>query len=532
MFFCENKSIIVLFHGLKNMATQVFTNGMFKTTISGNEILIEATLGSTIQGTNTNRLGYTTTYGSTARWQNPIWFRFYKPNAEYLTLGTLRTFVVRDISSPTYTASMIGNMLALLFPNYYDTIESTQMEIDVPQIIPLFERLNNTIPTTNWSTSTSLGTTPGSDVVFNDYGVGYTGMRPIINSLTYSLGRFCYEAHITNIDPLANATIYPAKYRYLMKALRLSDVNNDNSGILIYTNLFDDAFNPNGMLHYLQFLALWPVLSFYLLTNVNNASFTQRRPLAIVGSSLDSNFLQKGQGYFDRASRRNTTNGWWGNTLMSYPNQFTITREGSNYTTPIIPILAGYNEYLLMRNMQSIYNVTTLPFSNDIPCIWTGNEPNDNMELNNAKSFVRIIMFYTSLVERYGFATASGYIATIEANIVALHGLSNISEYYQGCVNAFPSQSYYGYFFRYAKSIAYSTSTMFDSFVAPYMDATWVSTINNLVLLGLSNYSNTIRLFIGPTGNTSTYYSSDTYFPYSTAMSVSQETALTTYTYP
>lgn len=514
------------------MATQVFTNGMFKTTISANEILIEATSGSTIQSTSTNRLGYTTAFGSTALWQNPIWFRFYKPDAEYPTLGTLRTFVVRDISGPTYTSDMVGNMLALMFPNYYNTSQATQMQTDVPQIVPLFERLNNVTPTTNWTTSTSLGTTPGSDVVFNDYGVGYTGMRPILQSSTYTLGRICYEAHITNIDPLADATLYPAKYRYLMKALRLSDVGNDNSGMLIYTNLFDNSFTPSGMLHYLQFLSIWPIISFYLLTNVTNPSFTQRRPLAIIGSSIDSNYLQKGVGYFDRASRRNTTNGWWGNSLMSYPNQFTITRQATNYTTPIIPVVAGYNEYLLMRNMQNIYGVTTLPFSNAIPCIWTGDEPNDNMSLNNAKSFVRIIMFYTALVERYGFATASGYIATTEANIVALHSLTNISEYYQGCVNAFPSQSYYGYFFRCAKSIAYSTSTVFDTFVAPYMTPSWVSTINSLVLLGLSNYSDTIRLFIGPTSNTSTYYSSDTFFPYSTAMSAAQETALTTYSYP
>ena len=514
------------------MATQVFTNGMFKTTISGNQILIEATSGSTIQSTSTDRLGYTTTYGSTALWQNPIWFKFYKPNAESPSLGTLRSFTTRTIDGPTYTSTMVGNMLALLFSSYYNTSEADQIKVDVPQTVPIFERLSNTSPTTAWSTSASLTTIPGSDVVFNDYGVGYTGMRPIVNSSTFNLGRFCYEAHITNVDPLANPSLYPAKYRYLMKAINLSDVNNDNSGVLIYTNLFDESFTPSGMLHYLQFLALWPILSFYLLTNVNNASFTQRRPLAIIGSSLDSNFLQKGGGYFSRSTRRNTTNGWWGNAIISFPNQFTITREATNYTTPIIPFLAGYNEYLLMRNMQNIYAVTTLPFSNAIPCIWTGDEPNDNMSLNNPKSFVRIIMFYTALVERYGFATASGYIATTESNIVALHGLTNIAEYHQGCVNAFPSQSYYGYFFRYAKSIAYSTSTVFDTFVAPYMDASWVSTINSLVLLGLSNYSDTVRLFIGPTGITSTYYTSDTFFPYSTAMSASQETALTTYTYP
>lgn len=514
------------------MATQIFDNGMFKTTISGNEILIEATSGSTIQTTSTNRLGYTTTFGNSALWQNSIWFRFYKPAAEYATLGTLRTFTTRNIDGPTYTSSMIGNMLALMFPNYYNTSEAVQIQTDVPQTAQLFERLNNVTPTTTWSTSTSLATTPGSDVVFNDYGVGYTGVRPITNFLTFSLGRFCYEAHVTNIDPLADPVLYPAKYRYLMKATNNSEVNNDNSGVLIYTNLFNNAFTPSGMLHYLQFLALWPVLSFYLLTNVNNASFTQRRPLAIIGSSLDSNFLQKGLGYFDRASRRNTTNGWWGNALISYPNQFIITRQASNYTTPIIPVMAGYNEYLLVRNMQNIYAVTTLPFSNAIPCIWTGDEPNDNMSLNNPKSFVRIIMFYTALVERYGAATASGYIATTEANIVTLHGLTNISEYYQGCINAFPSQSYYGYFFRYAKAIAYNTSTVFDTFVAPYMSASWVSTINGLVLLGLSNFSDTIRLLIGPTGNTSTYYTSDTFFPYSTAMSAAQETALTTYSYP
>jgi hypothetical protein len=525
----------------------VFTNSpIFTTTITGHEIMISPIggSGSTIATTSVDRLGYTSSFGSTALWQNPIWFRFYEPTANaQVSFGTLRTFQTTDIETKfgaSITADDINKMLSMLFLNYYNSPSGLKSDIEtaVPLITNIFERLNGVTPTNPWETiAPTVSTSPGSAIkavaLFQDFGLGFNPSYAINYSGDTSMGIVYKEVHMTGIDPLADSTLYPAKYRYLAATQQqiYSTPGNQKVGMVVYTNLFDDAFAGPGMLQYFQFMAIWPIIA-RILQQIQNFG-TAYAPVAYINSMMDATVLQKGSGYFNRASRVDTTKGWFGNPIFSFSNSFRLAGGSTATNNTIFAPFIGYSEYLCMKNFEYTYgNAQALPFANNIPCIWAGNDPNGNLAQSNPKAYVRLIMYYTACVQRVGSTTTkNNVVLPTEANIVALHGLPNIAAYYQGCADQLAVGDY-AYFFRFAQTVAYDGSTIFDTFIAPYIP-TWASSISSVVLLALDKYSaNTATTLMPSISNLVSYYSTSPGGPYHTAMSAGEETALTTYTYP
>ena len=524
--------------------TITFNNApIFTTTITANEILISPVGGgaSTIATTPVDRLGYTTEFGSTALWQNPIWFRFYEPTATGVPLGTLRNFKTVDIETKfgaTFTADDISKMLSIMFANYYTTtaVLKADIQTSVPLITNIFERLNDDTITNPWDTSCptiNTSTAIKAIALFQDYGIGFTPSYNLNYAGETSIGTIYKEVHLTAIDPLADPTLYPAKYRYLMSTEEqiLSKAGNRTKGLLIYTNLFNDAFSSAGMLHYFQFIAIWPIVA-RIIQQIQDFS-TNYTPIAYINTLLDSTFIQKGLGYFNRSARVNLSYGWFGNSIFSFCNSFRLTGATSATANAVIAPFIGYSEYNIMKNMEATWATgDTLPFNNNIPCIWAGESPNGNIAQNDGKAFIRLIMYFTACIERIGSALAkTNVIDPTQTNIVTAYGLSNISQYYQGCANQLAVGSY-SYFLRYAQNVSYDGSNVFDVFIAPYIPS-WSATISSLDLLALGSYSqNTITNFLSPVTNLGTYYANSIGGPYHTAMTSPQESTLVGYTYP
>ncbi len=524
--------------------TITFTNApTFTTTITANEILISPIGGgaSTIATTPVNRLGYTTEFGNTATWQNPIWFRFYEPTTSNVALGILRNFQAVDIETAygaSFTSDDVNKMLSIMFANYYNTSAGLKADIltSVPLITNIFERLNGDTPTTTWQTACPPINTSfaiKAIALFQDYGIGFTPSYNLNYAGETSIGTMYKEVHLTAIDPLADPNLFPAKYRYLMSTEEqiLSKAGSRRKGLLIYTNLFNEAFSSAGMLHYFQFLAIWPMVA-RIIQQIQDFS-TNYTPIAYINSLMDSTILQKGLGYFDRSVRINTTNGWFGNPLFSFCNSFRLTGATSSTLNTIVAPFIGYSEYGIMKNMEATFATTdALPFSDATPCIWSGENPAGNFAQNSAKAYVRLIMYFTACIERVGSTTAKPtVIDPTEANIVSAYSLTNVSEYYQDCANQL-AVGEYAHFFRYAQTVVYEGSTVFDTFVAPYISS-WSASISSLQLIALDNYSaNLASTLLSPISNLSTYYANSIVGPYRTAMDASEENNLTLYTYP
>lgn len=515
---------------------------IFTTTISSNEIVISpiGDGGSTIANTSVDRLGYTTSFGNTTIWQNPIWFRFYEPIETNIPFTTIRTFQEIDIETKfgaSFTQADIDKMLSLMFLNYYNTTPPLKADIltSVPTISNIFERLNGDPITNAWETTIpDIATAPTSKIkaiaLFQDFGIGFTTSYPLNYGGDQTIGNIYKEVHLTSIDPLADPNTNPAKYRYLSSTEEqiLSTAGNRKKGMIIYTNLFDGAFSNAGMMHYFQFLAIWPIIA-RILQQIQ-AFGTTYDPIAYTNSLMDSTILQRGLGYFNRISRVDTTNGWFGNSIFSFANSFSLTSPFAlQDSNPIIAPFIGCSEYLIMKEMESTFAPSDpLPFINNTPCIWVGNNPNGNFTLENAKSYIRIVMYFTACIQRLGQANAKNVVITpTETNIKNFYGFANISTYYQGCANKL-SIGQYAHFFRFAQTIAYDLSNVFDTFIAPYIPS-WSASISGLQLIALDKYStNTTNAFLTPMTNIIPYYNSLGF----TAMDSTQETNLTLYTYP
>jgi hypothetical protein len=508
--------------------TITFANAVFTTTITGNEIQVAPTSGSIMEGASAPRLGYTTDFGASATWQNPIWFRFCEPiAASEIPLGTLRTFQTIDIEN-IFGSSIQGididAMLVILFMNYYtDPTIRAALEAVNPYFVPMFQRLAGETPTTAWSTTFPVISSSGLDrksiALFQDFGVGYTVSSKLVNTSDYSIGTLFKEVHVTQIDPLADATAFPAKYRYLSSTRQNASatVGNRTQGMIIHTNLWTDAFSAPGMTNYFQFLAMAPILSRILYDIDASGVFN---PMAYVNSLLDSTMLQKGAGYFNRSSRVNTTFGWFGNSIVGFLNDI----SGCPTILPFI----GFSEFLAIKNMVNTNFTQSLPFTNSIPCIWTGVNQASNFTRNSAKAYVRLIMYYAALIQRYGNLGGSIYISQTETNLQSALGITPAT-YYQEGANAL-AVGEYGHFFRFAQTVSNgSGSTIFAAYVQPYLS--WQANVSSLQLVALDKVSTTTRnAFLSPISNLSTYYSA--VGSYTTSMTAGEETNLTNYTYP
>lgn len=507
--------------------TITFTNAVFTTTITGNEIQIAPTPGSIMEGASAPRLGYTTEFGATATWQNPIWFRFYEPiAASEIPLGTLRTFQTIDIET-IFGGSIQGididAMLVILFMNYYPnpTIRAALEAVD-PYFTPMFQRLAGETPTSAWSTTFPVINTSGIDrksiALFQDFGVGYTLANPLDNGSDTSIGTMFKEVHVTQIDPLADATLFPAKYRYLTSTKQniYATVGNRTQGMIIHTNLWTDAFSAPGMTNYFQFLAMAPILS-RILYDIDASGALN--PMAYVNSLLDATMLQKGAGYFNRSSRVNTNFGWFGNSIVGFLNDI----SGCPTIVPFI----GFSEFLAIKNMIYTQNTSALPFANTIPCIWTGVNQASNFTRNDGKAYVRLIMYYAALIQRYGNLGGSNFISQTQTNLQNALGITPATYYQEGANALTPGE--YGHFFRFAQTVSYGGgSNIFATFVQPYLS--WQANVSGLQLVALDKVSTTTRdTFLSPIVNIATYYST---FGYSPSMTAGEETNLTNYTYP
>jgi hypothetical protein len=500
-----------------------FANAVFTTTISTNEIKIEPTGGSIMQNASAPRLGYTSAFGASAAWQNPIWFRFYEPIAvSEIPLGTLRTFQAIDVETKFglhIVQSDVDAMLAILFANYYtDPTTRAALEAVDSTFTPIFQRLAGETPSTAWSTTfPTIGSSPNlkSVALFEDFGVGYT-LADSLRTGDTLIGTVYKEVHVTDIDPLADAATNPAKYRYLSSTRQNPYVTagNRTQGMIIYTNLWDDAFSASGMTHYAQFLAIVPVVAKILYVITASAGYN---PVVYLNALLDSTMLQKGAGYYNRATRVDATKGWFGNNLFSFFNEV----AGATLVAPFM----GFSEYLAMKNMVYYQLPTSLPLANSVPCIWTGPNAAGNLTLNDGKSYVRVIMYYAALAQIYG-SSAVTYVGQTQTNIQNSLGVS-AATFYQAGANAL-STGEYGHFFRFAQTVSYSTSNIFATFVQPYLS--WQGTVSSLQLVALDKVSNTTQnTFLSPISNLSSYVSS---LRYNSAMTPTEETNLTNYTYP
>jgi hypothetical protein len=330
------------------------------------------------------------------------------------------------------------------------------------------------------------------------------------------IGTVYKEVHVTDIDPLADAATNPAKYRYLSSTRQNPYVTagNRTQGMIIYTNLWDDAFSASGMTHYAQFLAIVPVVAKILYVITASAGYN---PVVYLNALLDSTMLQKGAGYYNRATRVDATKGWFGNNLFSFFNEV----AGATLVAPFM----GFSEYLAMKNMVYYQLPTSLPLANSVPCIWTGPNAAGNLTLNDGKSYVRVIMYYAALAQIYG-SSAVTYVGQTQTNIQNSLGVS-AATFYQAGANAL-STGEYGHFFRFAQTVSYSTSNIFATFVQPYLS--WQGTVSSLQLVALDKVSNTTQnTFLSPISNLSSYVSS---LRYNSAMTPTEETNLTNYTYP
>lgn len=510
--------------------TITLTDAVFTTTITNNEIAIAPTTGSVMTNATTTRLGYTVDRGVTATWTNPIWFRFYEPiAATEIPLGTLRTFQAIDVENnfgPDVGQPELNTLYALLFANYYST-PTTRAAIEAvdTSASPLFQRLAGETPSGGWSTTFPLvedipGSNQKSIILFQDFGVGYQLANQLINSGNVQIGTIFKEVHFTEVDPLADPVLFPAKYRYLSSTKQNTEatIGNQTVGMVIHTNLWDDAFTPSGLLHFLQFLAVTPILAkiMYLI----NGSATFYNPMAYINSLLDATMLQKGQGYFNRGARVDTFYGWFGNSLVSFSNEVS--------GAPIIVPFMAFNEYLALKNMVAAYAPTSLPFGNGVPCIWAGTSQTTNITVGSPKAYVRLMMLYAAWVQISGSPTAATYIAQTETNIQTITGLTP-AQYYQAGANAL-AVGEYGHFFRFAQTISYGgSSTIFATFIQPYIS--WQATVSSLQLVALGKVSNdTTGNFLPPILNLPSYLT--TAGLYATNMTAGEETALTNYTYP
>jgi hypothetical protein len=178
-----------------------------------------------------------------------------------------------------------------------------------------------------------------------------------------------------------------------------------------------------------------------------------------------------------------------------------------------------------MKNMVYYQLPTSLPLANSVPCIWTGPNAAGNLTLNDGKSYVRVIMYYAALAQIYG-SSAVTYVGQTQTNIQNSLGVS-AATFYQAGANAL-STGEYGHFFRFAQTVSYSTSNIFATFVQPYLS--WQGTVSSLQLVALDKVSNTTQnTFLSPISNLSSYVSS---LRYNSAMTPTEETNLTNYTYP
>jgi hypothetical protein len=507
--------------------TITFANAVFTTTITGNEIMVSPTVGSVMDGASAPRLGYTTEFGTNASWVNPIWFRFCEPiAATEIPLGTLRTFQTIDIENifgGSIQSADIDAMLVILFLNYYTnpTIRTALEAVD-PYFVPMFQRLAGEVPSTAWSTTfPTIGTSGGdkkSIALFQDFGAGYTLANPLDNGSDITIGTIFKEVHVTEIDPLADANLFPAKYRYLSSTKQnvYTSVGNKTQGMIIHTNLWTDAFSPGGMMHYFQFLAMAPILSRILYDIDTSVTYN---PMAYVNTLLDSTMLQKGAGYFNRSARVNTNFGWFGNSITGFLNDVS--------GCPTIMPFIGFSEFLAIKNMINIQGTTSLPFTNDIPCIWSGVNQASNFTRNDGKAYVRLMMYYAALIQRYGNLGGTNYISQTETNLQSALGITPAT-YYQEGANAL-AVGEYGHFFRFAQTVSYGGgSNIFATFVQPYLS--WQASVSSLQLVALDKVSATTRnTFLSPIVNIATYYS---VFGYSSSMTAGEETNLTNYTYP
>ena len=67
------------------------------------------------------------------------------------------------------------------------------------------------------------------------------------------------------------------------------------NGIVVYTNLLDGGFSPNGLSVWSQIACVWPLIAF-----IKNAQF------ACMFNTLDASFMRSGLGFFNRHARKNT----------------------------------------------------------------------------------------------------------------------------------------------------------------------------------------------------------------------------------
>jgi hypothetical protein len=229
--------------------------------------------------------------------------------------------------------------------------------------------------------------------------------------------------------------------------------------------------------------------------------------------------LQKGAGYFNRSSRVDTNYGWFGNSIMSFFNEL----GGAPVITPLI----GFSEFLAIKNMVNTYLTQALPFTNDIPCIWTGINQAANFTRGDAKAYVRLIMYYAALIQRYGNLGGSNYINQTQTNLQNALGITPAT-YYQEGANAL-AVGEYGHFFRFAQTVIYGGgSNIFATFVQPYLS--WQASVSGLQLVALDKVSATTRdTFLNPIVNIASYYGA---IGYSANMTAGEETNLTNYTYP
>lgn len=210
-------------------------------------------------------------------------------------------------------------MSTMIFLIYYqNTTLVSELSTVANSFTPLAQRLqDNPTPTTPLSQTLTMPSIGSNFLEFVSMGAGsFVGSGLINANSAYDAapspwGTRVAQVVLTTTDPLASPPIEALYDNSDSGCWQFRDFNCN--GVVVYTNLLNGGFSPNGLSVWSQIACVWPLIS-----AIKNAQY------ACMFNTLDASFMRSGLGFFDRQARKNTYFGWSGNYIQSIFNDWGI----------------------------------------------------------------------------------------------------------------------------------------------------------------------------------------------------------------
>lgn len=409
------------------------SNHVTVTTPANNHIVVSSSLAQSIG--QVSRLGEAqiarTT--STNAMTGDIFFKFYRCDDS----SGSKVYTALDVSTAIADSTVKANFLTMLMIQYY---QYSSIVSDIGGSFgDLAERLSGlAVTSVNLATTLTMPASNTNFVEFVGMGLGsYVGAE-FINGNSTERGSSVWgtrvgQVHVTDVDP----TVSPVNALYDNSDSGCWSFSRYNcDGIIVYTNMFGNAFSSPGGGCWSQMLCVWPILAH---SSVLDAQF------ACVFNNYDQSFLKSGLGYFARDARVDTFYGWCGNYLQSIFNDWGIPVISPVWSMSDLAMASYVSYSTLGQNNFNNYGSLT---DQAKAFRFVGPKAAENVDSVKEKAVRSLLPLLWANECRWGTASAvSGAVPNFEAAVTSL-GYASVTDYMNAALASSP-EGYNAHIYKY-----------------------------------------------------------------------------------